>query len=44
MTYTQETLKAASDNQSIPFRKEGRGQHPNNNMITYDLILESQSI
>lgn len=39
MTYTQKTLKAAADNQSIPFHKEGKGQHQNNNMITYDLIL-----
>lgn len=39
MTYTQKTLKAAADNQSIPFRKEGKEQHQNNNMITYDLIL-----
>lgn len=44
MTYTQETLKAPSDNQSIAFCKEGRGQHQNNNMIANDLILESQSI
>lgn len=35
----KKTLKAASDNQSIPFHKEGKGQHQNNNTITYDLIL-----
>lgn len=32
------TLKVTSDNQSIPFRKEGKGQHQNNNKITWDLI------
>lgn len=39
MTYTQKTLKAASDNQSISFLKEGKRQHQNNNKITWDLIL-----
>lgn len=43
MTYTHtkkknKTLKVTSDNQSIPFRKEGKGQHQNNNKITWDLI------
>lgn len=36
----RKTLKAASDNQSTPFHKEGKGQHQNNNMITWDLILQ----
>ena len=39
MTYTQKTLNAASDNQSISFHTEGKGQHQNNNKITWDLIL-----
>lgn len=33
-THTKKTFKTASDNQSIPFCKEGKGQHQNNNMIT----------
>lgn len=40
MTYTQETLKVAADNQSVPFLKEGKEQHQNKNTITWDLILQ----
>lgn len=34
MTYTEKTLEVASDNRTIPFHKEGKEQHQNNNMIT----------
>ena len=40
MTYTQETLKVAADNQSVPFLKEGEEQRQSNNTITWDLILQ----